>query len=62
MYYTNVGLYHASKRKRMRKQQRVKIDTRRVDNLFSPNVTEYQEFITNPAAYFVIKEHWSMDG
>ncbi len=63
MYYTNARLYHASKRKRMRKQHGVRMDTaRRIVNLFSPNVTEYHEFIINPAAYFVVKEHWSMDG
>ena len=63
MYYTNARLYHTSKRKHMRKQYGVRMDTtRRIVNLFSPNVTEYHEFIINPAAYFVMKEHWSMDG
>jgi hypothetical protein len=63
MYYTNARLYHASKRKRMRRQSGVRMDTaRRVVNLFSPNVPESYEFFINPAAYFVMKEHWSMDG
>ena len=63
MYYTNARLYHASKRKRMRRQHEARIDTaRRMVNLFSPNVTESHEFFINPAAYFVMKEHWSLDG
>ncbi len=64
MYYTNARLYHASKRKRMRRQSGVRTSTtRRMVNLFSPNVTESHEFFINPAAsYFVMKEHWSLDG
>jgi hypothetical protein len=63
MYFANARLYHTSKHKRTKKQHGVRMHTtRRVIHLFSPNVTEYQEFFANPAAYFVMKEHWSMDG